>query len=127
VEAGPSTLHAAPEAECECGLYASSSVKVAASFVRGRGSLREAIGAIIGRVFLWGRVVEHRCRGARAYPAQLYLPLGRHGRLSFVARRAPDAEELALALGAYGVPVELVACASVGKLAHLLEREHGEA
>jgi hypothetical protein len=58
---------------------------------------------------------------------QLYLPLGRRGRLSFLARRAPDAEELALALRIYGVPVELVACASVGKLARLLGREHGEA
>jgi hypothetical protein len=101
---------------------------VAASFVRGRGSLREAIGAVIGRVFLWGSVVEceRGWRAARAYPAQLYLPLGRHGRLSFVARRAADAEELALALRAYGVPVELVACASVGKLGRLLERKHGE-
>jgi hypothetical protein len=125
----PPPLHAAPQADCECGLYASSSVKAAASFVRGRDSPREAIGAIIGRVFLWGRVVEceHGWRAARAYPAQLYLPLGRHGRLSFLASRVPHAEELALALRAYGVPVELVACASLGKLARLLEREHGEA
>jgi hypothetical protein len=125
----PPPLHAAPQADCQCGLYASSSVEAAASFVRGRDSPREAIGAIIGRVFLWGRVVEceHGWRAARAYPAQLYVPLGRHGHFTFLARRAADAEELALALREYGVPVELVACPSVRKLAHVLEREHGEA
>jgi hypothetical protein len=125
----PPPLHAAPQFDCQCGLYASSSVKAAASFVRGRDSPREAIGTIIGRVFLWGRVVEceHGWRAARAYPAQLFLPLGRQGRLSFLSRRAADAERLALALRAYGVPVELVACTSVRGLARVLEREHGEA
>jgi hypothetical protein len=122
-------LHAAPQADCQCGLYAPSSVRTAASFVRGRDSPREAIGAIIGRVFLWGRVVECELgwRAACAYPARLYVPLGRHGRFTFLARRGADAEELAVALRAYGVPVELVACASVRKLARVLEREHREA
>jgi hypothetical protein len=46
--------------------------------------------------------------------------------LSSFAGRAADAGRLALALRAYGVPVELVACASVRELARVLEREHGE-
>jgi hypothetical protein len=46
--------------------------------------------------------------------------------LSFLSGRAADAERLALALRAYGVPVELVACASVRELARVLEREHAE-
>jgi hypothetical protein len=124
----PPPLHAAPQSDCQCGLYASTSVKAAASFVRGRDSLREAIGAVIGRVSLWGTVVEceRGWRAARAYPARLYLPLRRHGRLSFLSGPAADAERLAFALRAYGVPVELVACASVRELARVLEREHGE-
>jgi hypothetical protein len=122
-------LHAAPQAECRCGLYASTSVKAAARFVQGRGSLREAVGAVIGQVSLWGSVVEceRGWRGERAYPARLYLPLGQHGRLSFLFGRAADAERLALALRAYRVPLEVVACASVRELASLLERERGEA
>jgi hypothetical protein len=83
---------------------------------------------VIGRVSLWGRVVEceRGWRAACAYPARLYLPLGRHGRLSFLSGPAADAERLALALRIYGVPVELVACASVRELARVLERERGE-
>jgi len=98
---------------------------MAASFVWGRDSLHDAIGAIIGRVLLWGRVVEceHGWRAARAYPAQLYLPLGRRGRFTFLARHGADPEELALALSEYGVPVELVACASLRALARVLEGE----
>jgi hypothetical protein len=46
--------------------------------------------------------------------------------LSFLSRRTADAERLALALRAYGVPVEVVACASLSGLARVLKREHGE-
>lgn len=97
--------------------------------MRGRGSLRAAIGAVIGQVSLWGSVVEceRGWRASHAYPACLYVPLGQHGRLSVLSGRAADAERLALSLRAYRVPVELVACASVRELARALEGEHGQA
>jgi hypothetical protein len=117
--------HAAPQAECQCGLYAASSIKAAADFARGR--LNDAIGAVIGQVFLWGSVVECECgwRASHAYPARLYVPLGRQRRFSFRFGAGLHAERLALALRAYGVPVELVACASIKRLARVLEDEHG--
>jgi hypothetical protein len=122
-------LHAAPQANCRCGLYASTSVKTAASFVRGRGSLHEAIGAVIGQVSLWGSVVECECgwRASHAYPARLYVPLGEQGRFSTLFGYGADAERLAQALRAYGVPVELVASRSVRELARVLESESGQA
>jgi len=68
---------------------------------------------------------ERGWRASHAYPARLYLLLGGDRHLSFLPRRGADAERLALALRAYGVPVELVACASVRELARELEREQG--
>jgi hypothetical protein len=62
--------HAAPQADCTCGYYTSSSVQdlaAAGIFVRGI--------AVIGTVSVWGTVVEHS-RGARsryAYPSRLRL------------------------------------------------------
>jgi len=122
-------LHAAPQANCQCGLYASTSVKRAASFVQGRGSLHEAIGAVIGQVSLWGSVVECECgwRASHAYPARLYVPLGQQGRFSILFGYGADAERLAQALRAYAVPVELVASGSVRELTSVLEGEWGEA
>jgi hypothetical protein len=122
-------LHAAPQANCRCGLYASTSVKTAAGFLQGRGSLHEAIGAVIGQVSLWGSVVECECgwRASHAYPARLYVPLGEQGRFSILFGYGADAERLAQALRAYGVPVELVASGSVREFARVLEGECGEA
>jgi hypothetical protein len=120
--------HAAPQAECQCGLYALTSAGAAADFVRGRGALRNAIGAVIGQVLLWGSVVEceHGWRASHAYPARLFVPLGRRGRVGLFSRRAADPARVAHSLHAYRVPVELIACNSVRELARVLEREHGE-
>ncbi len=60
-------------------------------------------------------------------PARLYVPLGEQGRLSILFGYGADAERLAQALRAYGVPVELVASGSVRELARVLESECGEA
>ena len=119
-------MHAAPQATCHCGLYASTSVKRAARFVQGHGSLHEAIGAVIGQVSLWGSVVECECgwRASHAYPARLYVPLGKQGRFSILFGYGADAAQ---ALRAYGVPVELVASGSLRELARVLEGECGEA
>jgi hypothetical protein len=62
--------HPAPQADCTCGYYSSSSVQdlaAAGVFARGIG--------VIGTVSMWGTVVEHS-RGARsrfAYPSRLRL------------------------------------------------------
>ena len=123
------TQHEAPSEDCRCGIYASCSVAAAAKFVRGRGGFREAAAAVVGQVFLWGRVVEckHGWRGAYAYPARIYLASGRPGRSRFPTADAGTAERLAAALGAYGVPVELVACETVSELAGTLARADAQA
>ena len=56
-------LHAAPQATCHCGLYASTSVKRAARFVQGRGSLHEAasfstMAPLVGSVKITGNVAS---------------------------------------------------------------------
>jgi hypothetical protein len=121
--------HSAPEAVCRCGIYACESAAVATPFLSGsRTPARQTLGFVLGRVSLWGKVVECRrgWRGERAYPASIYVPLpSAEGRLLFA--RSPGAETVALALRSYGVPVESVACESVTELAHALAGEHVQA
>jgi hypothetical protein len=114
--------HTAPEAACRCGIYACESAAAAASFLRSsRAPARQTLGLVLGRVSLWGKVVECQrgWRGERAYPAGIYVPrLSAEGR--FLLARSPGAERVALALRSYGVPIESVACASVAELARAL-------
>jgi hypothetical protein len=97
------TDHAAPEERCHCGIYG----------VRDRTDARRyaalplpawAVCRAIGRVALWGEVVEAELgwRASSAYPLELYVaaPLGR----SLGSRRA-RLEEVGVELAAYGVPV----------------------
>jgi hypothetical protein len=70
---------------------------------------------------------KHGWRGAYAYPARVYLARGRPGRSRFPTADAGTAERLAAALGAYGVPVELVACETVSELAGTLARADAQA
>ena len=71
-----------------------------------------------GRVLLWGTVVECRqgWRASHAYPERIYVHSGAHDSLL-------DGEQLAWALTAYGVPVELVACETLSDLAEALAHE----
>lgn len=101
--------HSPPFARCHCGIYAAREIEKAASYldVLGR-SEKLAVHRVIGRVSLWGEVLEceQGWRGSRAYPAAIYVPTkGRPYRL-----RVRAAEEIALALTDYGVPVELLDC-----------------
>jgi hypothetical protein len=123
----PPVRHAAPGAECQCGIYAASTVGEATSVMLGRGSMRGAIGAVIGQVSLWGSVVEceRGWRGACAYPARLYVPLGRRPRLGVLSGRRTDPARVGHALRAYRVPVAFVPCRSMRELAFLLEEESG--
>jgi hypothetical protein len=58
--------HHAPETTCSCGLYAASD----AELLRGARSP-----GVVGRIALWGRVVQHSLgwRGEFAYPQRLTL------------------------------------------------------
>ena len=98
--------HLAPHIRCGCGIYAAKGVELAASYFDGYGPLTDQPAfRVIGRVSLWGRVVEGErgYRASHAYPAHLYVP-GRS--LNGASEVSP--EEVALALTAYGVPVELL-------------------
>lgn len=101
--------HAAPGPGCRCGLYAADSLDEAIRYSR-PGRLPEPVRwptlhRVVGRVSLWGRVVEceHGWRASHAYPERLVVPTRRAN-----GRRVPNAERIAEALEVYGVPVELV-------------------
>jgi hypothetical protein len=121
--------HSAPEAACRCGIYACESAAAATPFLAGaRRPARQTLGFVLGRVSLWGKVVECQrgWRGERAYPASIYVPrLSAKGRLLLARRPGPEA--VALALGSYGVRVESVACESVTELARVLAGERVQA
>ena len=105
--------HVPPAPRCGCGIYAAREPDEAASYLE-RGSWGEALSVlrVIGRVSLWGRVVEctHGWRASHAYPETIYVPATREPNWL----RAERAEEVALALTDYGVPVELLDANSAG-------------
>lgn len=99
-------LHEPPNADCRCGIYGVSSLELAFPYLdspleHGGRSVRR----VIGRVQLWGRVVEGAWgwRAAAGYPAAVYLPprSGWRPRRPFARSEA----HIAAALEEYGVPV----------------------
>lgn len=82
--------HTAPEAGCSCGLYAAWPELLLEQIEGDPG------GYIVGRVLLWGRIVEceRGWRAELAYPEHLYVPAGESPRFALTD------------LAAYGVPVE---------------------
>jgi hypothetical protein len=105
--------HVPPARGCGCGIYAAREPEEAASYLEGR-SWADALGVhrVIGTVSLWGRVVEctHGWRGSHAYPKKIYVPATR----APYWLRAERADEVALALTDYDVPVELLDADSRG-------------
>jgi hypothetical protein len=93
--------HAAPGPRCECGIYATDRARASRYL---RDSIPFDLGRVLGRVALWGTVVEceRGFRASHAYPLALYVPVG-HG--NGALRRAL---ELATGLRRYRVPVELL-------------------
>jgi hypothetical protein len=67
--------HAAPEAGCACGIHATREPAPVLPYLRGRDG-PGTVGRILGRVALWGTVVEHEhgWRASHAYPVELWLP-----------------------------------------------------
>ena len=99
--------HPAPELECRCGIYGVQSVAAARSYLE-RPPLLCRDDRVIGRVALWGNVVEgpFGWRASHAYPIELFLPTAAamHG-----LRRRGYLDEILLALEEYRVPVDVVA------------------
>jgi hypothetical protein len=100
-----------PEPACRCGIYAATTAWAAASFsVHSRMLERhETVCTLLGRVRLWGRVVESErgWRGELAYPSVLYVR-DRPALWSPNHTCALDGVTVARALAVYGVQVELV-------------------
>jgi hypothetical protein len=123
--------HVAPDESCRCGIYAAATATEAAASVTVPARPREEIvHHVIGRVSLWGTVVEceRGWRAERAYPSSLAVPapLPQAPKRHTLRRRRQwsrfrPAAEIAAALCEYGVPVELVACETLGELAETLE------
>jgi hypothetical protein len=131
VETGLAGLppHAAPAPRCTCGVYGTLNATQTLAYSHGVRRRGDTTHRVVGRVSLWGAVVE--CEGgwraSHAYPAVLYVPAVRRRRLSgrALARPTLPVEEIALELSDYGVPVELVDASSARELLALLEPRPG--
>ena len=100
--------HAAPDLDCHCGIYGVQSVAAARSYLETPPLLCRD-DRVIGRVALWGEVVEGPLgwRASHAYPAELFVPVPLLAGIGL--RRRAYVDEILLALEAYRVPVDLVA------------------
>jgi hypothetical protein len=94
------TPHDSPAERCRCGIHAGIADAVR-QYLPACMDQEPAAHPVIGRVALWGDVVEceRGWRASRAYPERLYVPSFDGG---------PAAPRLARGLEAYGVPVEVV-------------------
>jgi hypothetical protein len=94
--------HNPPSEACECGVYAADA-STAASY--GRPPADRVDRRVLGRVALWGVVVEceHGWRSSHAYPYEIVIPAHRFREDTLV-----PLEVLAFDLTAYGVPVTVV-------------------
>ena len=113
--------HDAPDDGCECGIYAAPAADMALPYLDRHALLRLARSALIGRVALWGRVIEceRGWRATFAYPTRLYVL-----RAALSRRQEPDADAFAERLGVYGVPVEVLDALTVAELLlELADRE----
>lgn len=112
--------HAAPSEHCDCGIYACCDLAEAAAYLEGfhRPGGR-VVHHVIGRVSLWGSVIECRrgWRASCAYPAHIWVPTLRASR-----EAAAAAEEIALELADYGVPIEILECTTREEVIAALDR-----
>jgi hypothetical protein len=93
--------HPAPAPSCECGIYAGT-LDVVRRYLT--DTLPDARARVIGRVALWGTVVECEWgyRASYAYPLALWVPVPGRG------RTWSGAESVAAGLERYRVPVRLL-------------------
>jgi hypothetical protein len=92
----------APVASCRCGIYAIGDPRPLGAYFDTNHVRRCGLQWVIGRVFLWGTIVESQrgWRASHAYPKHLFVPLAKHNR--------SKADEIGRQLERYGVPVELL-------------------
>jgi hypothetical protein len=95
--------HAAPEPRCTCGVHAMERVRHLGTYVPPAAS-RLVVQRAVGRVSLWGDVVEgsRGWRAARGYPAELWLP-----QADLRRQTVAELEGIAVELADYGVPVHV--------------------
>jgi hypothetical protein len=95
--------HAAPAERCGCGVHALSRPGDLAAYVPSVAA-RRILHRVIGRVALWGDVVEgpRGWRASHAYPADLLLPAANINR-----RPMAGLSTMAMELADYGVPVTI--------------------
>lgn len=124
--------HAPPDARCGCGISAGQTATNAAAYLsRFFKHGPDVLHRVLGLVSLWGQIVEceYGWRGSHAYPALIYVPAPRPGRLGFLRsmpRPAVPVDEIALGLAHYGIPVEVIECGTVPELvAQLVEPAMG--
>jgi hypothetical protein len=67
--------HDAPAPACHCGWYGAKRLATGLSWTRAYWDVRKGHTAVVGRVALWGRVMEHEhgYRAEYAYPQALYV------------------------------------------------------
>jgi hypothetical protein len=104
--------HDAPSERCRCGIHATADPEKAVGYledclVQSEPLRWPVLHRIIGRVSLWGSIVECEdgWRASRAYPERLYVPA-----LGEELNNGYDTGGIAHDLTAYGVPVELLEC-----------------
>jgi len=107
----------APGADCDCGIYAAW-LEDAGSYLRDAADAL-SVGRVIGRVSLWGTVVEceRGFRASHAYPSVVYVL-----RDSVSRRKQYTAAGIADELRSYDVPVELVDASCVEVVSTLGKR-----
>jgi hypothetical protein len=98
--------HAVPDLRCTCGIYGVRSLAAARWYLETRSFISRG-DRVIGRVALWGDVVESQLgwRASRAYPLELLVPALGAAEGGF--RHRAHLEEIVVALEAYRVPVDL--------------------
>ena len=114
--------HQSPDQTCGtggghgCGIYATKTAAACGDFLKGSYSPSQVRGAsvvhrVIGKVALWGKVIEGEIgwRAEYAYPREIWVPREFHvaSGVDIGAVRPPGLplEEIACGLAAYGVPV----------------------
>jgi hypothetical protein len=116
--------HDAPAEACRCGLYATVGAAETLQYSQNVGRRGDTVHRVIGRVSLWGTVIECEggWRGALGYPAAVFVPAVRRRRLrGGLSRAGVPVEQIAEGLEVYGVPVELLDASSNRDLQRLLE------
>jgi hypothetical protein len=111
--------HEVPQERCECGIYATTTPSAAADYLRCvERTPAEAILYALGRVSLWGLVVEceRGWRGLYAYPAALYVPTR-----SLADRPRLTPREVADGLASYRVPVTVIDASDPSQLVDEIE------